>query len=258
LKDYYQILHVRRGAAAAEIRKAYRILVQQLHPDVNPNPAAHELIKEVNEAYDVLGDAAKKEEYDYRLDNPYSTLSIPQEPVHRDPAYRRKRNYRPAQPDPQLELMQRYLHLAKKIAWAGCVLCFVLAIDFSVPHRVTSDTVETFRSTRNRRSSQNYVVTHSNRHLKISDRDLRLFEIDQKIEIIESRLFSILIAIRIADEGVRITNLSTLYANYIFVVVLLLILSFIPFVFKGTVESKFNLGIVSFFVLIFTLILLLK
>ena len=260
MKDYYQILRVRRAAGAAEIRRSYRVLVQQLHPDINPDPTAHELIKEVNEAYDVLGDEVKKQEYDYRLDNPYTTISVPQEPVHRDPAYRRRRAYRPAAPQDnrQRELMQRYLHLATKIAWAGCMLCLILAVDFGVPHRVKSDTVDTFRSTGARRVSRNYVVTQTNRYLKISDRGWRLFEVDQKIEIIESGLFSILIAIRIPEKEMSITNLSTVYRNYLFVLILLFVLSFIALMTKGTLEFKFNLGIVNFFVLIFTLILLLK
>ena len=85
-----------------------------------------------------------------------------------------------------------------------------------------------------------------------------MFEVDQKIEIVESGIFSILIEIRIPEKGIRITNLSTLYGNYFFVPILLLILSVMAFAIKGTLEFKFNLGIVTFFVLIFTLIFLLK
>lgn len=260
MKDYYQILRVRSGATPVEIRRAYRILVQRLHPDINPDPAAHELIKEVNEAYDVLGDTEKKQEYDSRLRNPYTTSSGTTETRHRDPAYRRRAPARPAVPpdNSQLELMQRYLHLATKVAWVGCVLCFILAIDFGVPHLVTPDTVQTFRSSRGGRSSRSYVVTQTNRYIKISDRDWAVFEVDQKIEIVESGIFSILIEIRIPEKGIRITNLSTLYGNYFFVPILLLILSVMAFAIKGTLEFKFNLGIVTFFVLIFTLIFLLK
>jgi hypothetical protein len=257
LKDYYQVLGVRRGAPVAEIRRAYRILVQQLHPDINPDPAAHERIKEVNEAYDVLGDAVKKQEYDYRFDNPYSVSSAPPEPVHRDPAYRR-RSYRPVQVDPQRELMQRYIYLAKKIAWIGCIVCAVLTVDFIIPHRVTHEVVADFRSSGSRRASRNYVITKSNRYLKISDRDWRFFQVDQNIEVVESGLFSILIKIRIPELNRSVTNLSTIYGNYIFVPILLFVLSVMHFAIKGTLEFKFNLGIVTFFVLIFAIILFLK
>jgi len=64
-KDYYQILGVPKNAPASEVKKAYRKLAQQYHPDANPgNKEAEEKFKSVSTAYDVLGDAAKRKEYD--------------------------------------------------------------------------------------------------------------------------------------------------------------------------------------------------
>ncbi len=64
-RDFYEVLGLSRGAAADEIRKAHRKLVRQYHPDVNKNnAAATEKFKEVQEAYDVLSDAAKRQNYD--------------------------------------------------------------------------------------------------------------------------------------------------------------------------------------------------
>jgi DnaJ-class molecular chaperone len=56
-QDYYQILGVPRDAAKADIKKAYRKLARQYHPDVNQDASAEEKFKEVNEAYEVLKDA---------------------------------------------------------------------------------------------------------------------------------------------------------------------------------------------------------
>jgi molecular chaperone DnaJ len=64
-KDYYAVLGVPKNASAAEIKKAYRKLAQQHHPDTNAgNEASEERFKEISAAYDVLGDEEKRAAYD--------------------------------------------------------------------------------------------------------------------------------------------------------------------------------------------------
>ena len=64
-KDYYQVLGVAKNATAAEIKKAYRKLAQQHHPDANPgNVEAEERFKEISAAHDVIGDEDKRKQYD--------------------------------------------------------------------------------------------------------------------------------------------------------------------------------------------------
>lgn len=62
-KDYYKILGVARDATADDVKKAYRRLARKYHPDVSKEKDAEEHFKEVNEAYDVLGDAEKRAAY---------------------------------------------------------------------------------------------------------------------------------------------------------------------------------------------------
>ena len=65
MKDYYSILGVDKGASAEEIKKSYRKLAVKYHPDKNlDNKDAESKFKEINEAYDVLGDPKKKQDYD--------------------------------------------------------------------------------------------------------------------------------------------------------------------------------------------------
>ena len=64
-QDYYETLGVKRGAAAEEVRKAYRRLARKYHPDVNPgDKSAEEKFKQIQEAYDVLSDPKKRKMYD--------------------------------------------------------------------------------------------------------------------------------------------------------------------------------------------------
>lgn len=63
--DYYHVLGLKKGATPEEIKKAYRKLALKYHPDKNPgNTAAEEKFKEINEAYAVLSDPQKKQQYD--------------------------------------------------------------------------------------------------------------------------------------------------------------------------------------------------
>ena len=63
-QDYYQILGVSRDADESDIKKAYRKLARRYHPDVNKDADAEEKFKQVNEAYEVLKDADKRQAYD--------------------------------------------------------------------------------------------------------------------------------------------------------------------------------------------------
>jgi len=64
-KDYYQVLGVARTASEDEIRKAFRKLAREYHPDVaKDKKTAEDKFKEINEAYEVLSDPEKRKKYD--------------------------------------------------------------------------------------------------------------------------------------------------------------------------------------------------
>ena len=62
--DLYDALGVGRDASPDEIKKAYRKLARELHPDVNPDPKVQDRFKEITAAYEVLSDPQKRQNYD--------------------------------------------------------------------------------------------------------------------------------------------------------------------------------------------------
>lgn len=68
-KSLYETLEISDNASESEIKKAYRKLARQYHPDVNKDPKAEEKFKEINAAYEILSDKEKKAQYDHVGDN---------------------------------------------------------------------------------------------------------------------------------------------------------------------------------------------
>ena len=85
---HYETLGVSQNASDAEIKKAYRKLSLQYHPDRNNNADAQDKIREINDAYDTIGDTSKRKQYDMELkfgDNPFAHLAGGNMPFMRMP-----------------------------------------------------------------------------------------------------------------------------------------------------------------------------
>ena len=75
--DYYNTLGVKRDSSAEEIKKVYRKLAMKYHPDRNGgNPESEKRIKEINEAYQILGDEEKRRRYDLQYQLPFENYAF--------------------------------------------------------------------------------------------------------------------------------------------------------------------------------------
>jgi len=72
MKNYYEILGVDENATQDDIKKAYRKLSKQYHPDVNPD--GEEKFKDIAEAYDIIGDPEKRQDYENKKNNPFAGM----------------------------------------------------------------------------------------------------------------------------------------------------------------------------------------
>jgi molecular chaperone DnaJ len=74
-EDYYKVLGVSKNATSEEIKKAYKQLAKKYHPDISKEEGAEENLKKINEAYSVLSDKTKREQYDTFGTSDYSSSS---------------------------------------------------------------------------------------------------------------------------------------------------------------------------------------
>lgn len=85
VKDYYRLLGVEREASGEEIKKAYRKLAMAHHPDRNRDkPGCEDLLKDLNEAYQVLGNQEKRRQYDLLCRHPFKSGGSYQENLSDD------------------------------------------------------------------------------------------------------------------------------------------------------------------------------
>jgi DnaJ-class molecular chaperone len=68
MKKYYDVLGLPKHSTIMEVKRAYRKLSKKLHPDMNPDPEAHEQFIKIQEAYEYLSDPVRKHKYDIKIE----------------------------------------------------------------------------------------------------------------------------------------------------------------------------------------------
>jgi hypothetical protein len=253
--DYYHILGISKNSTAGEIRRAYRKLAVIYHPDKNPDPKAETFFKEVNQAYEVLGDPEKRRVYDLRFTHSVDIPDVQQAPPrHRDPRYRPgPRPHTKSQRDELRELMAKYLPYFQWVSIGCFALCCCLLVDYSWPASVSVEQIEStsLRRTYSRNSSTTWWVIHTSegRTVDLPFGVSEVFLPGESATISSSKFLGVPRMVQCQSTVVPIKN--SLYGNFVFAPAALLLISFFGVVFRKNVEYGFNFGVISFVVLLF-------
>lgn len=258
---YYDILGVSRAATETEIKRAYRKLAIAYHPDKNPDPSAEQLFKLINEAYDVLGDPPKRLRYDQELTGTVAVLEPPAAPRHRDPAYRPRRTRPRKKTDSERlrDLMAQYLPYTSRISMLCFGLCLLIVIDFAWPRQQRTETIEyvTQRRDYSRTGSVTWWVIHTTngREVDIPYELSSHFMPDDEVVIHQSKFFRIPVRVDARQTSHPIGN--TIYGNFLFAPLALLVVSGLGVLARRDIDYGFNLGVASFVMFVFFIAIIL-
>jgi curved DNA-binding protein CbpA len=259
MKNYYFILGLNIYANESEIKHAYRKLALQFHPDKNPSPEAESIFKEINEAYEILGDPNSKYSYDQLLRgvSPAAPTSTRQ---HRDPGYRPRPpgSYpRTSKRQELLMVMSQYLPHARFISMFAFLFSIILLTDYSLPKSKSEKEVMGTRFRREVRGNQSVELQfEGGGELNVNKQVAREFTAGSKLIISYSSIFNVPVVIENSLTHYKTNVAVSIYGNFIFIPLILLITSLLgTFYWKG-IEFRFNLGIVNLLMLLLTLIFL--
>jgi hypothetical protein len=253
MKDYYSILGVSRTSGSVEIKRVYRKLAVQYHPDKNPDPSVGELFKEINEAYETLSDPKKKAVYDQRLDNPFAQLiEEPPVPRHRDPAYRRPRRSPP--PGNNTNALQELMgHYLKYVIWfsrTGLILTSLFFIDYILPFETRDEKITLIRPVRLKSGIAYYkVFTSTGEKIKVyPSGDIVILDEETTVRVSYTLLYDTPMSIA-GSAGSKI-RLGYFYYGQIFLPLSLFLASLFSVILRTRVDLSFNLAILSALLLI--------
>ena len=269
MKDYYQFLEVESTATQQQIRKAYYRLAQQYHPDKSPDPQHHQHFLNINEAYQILGDKAKREIYHYRWlqfkNPPKPATAIPnQQPYQAQsaPKARPAQTYAPPQyrthyQNYSANTFKEYEKLLRQICYISLILAAFFFLDLLFTQTYTNETIQEF-SNPVARSGEGYIkvfTTHTSFWLRFSDlREWQLYYGD-KLGIKQTPLLHQTLAIN--AEGFWLdVNRGSLYHNFFVLLLAQTALGIAGLYKRFSWPARMNIGILAGIITALNLIIL--
>ena len=203
----------------------------------------------VQEAWETLGDPLQRTLYDQLLDQPVQ----PPLPGHRDPAYRRKPSAgtrKPSPPSPEKVLMFKLVPYATQVLHIGLFLSAFVALDLFLPEQTFHEVI-----VRDHRTRQYHDFTTDKGHVFQAPYPFnRPFIHEPEITVAVSPVLHVLKHIDTLSGSFRLKNLPSVYANFFFIPLIMLLVPAAGLVFKTKGEARFNFGVVTMLVLLFNIV----
>jgi hypothetical protein len=255
VKDYYAILGVGPSASETEIKRAFRKLAVQYHPDKNSSPEAKPRFLEINEAYDVVGDREKRAVYDARLANPFQEIYTGPVKTHRDPAYRRPRPFRKKEPPASWFLMRDSIKYVIWISRVGVLFSTLFFLDYFLPYHQQQDRIVDIRTGRSRGNNSYYMLytAHGERFQVFRARGAN-FAQDDDIQLGITPIFGSVMTV--SNSAGTFDSWVAMYSTLIFFPILLFVNSLLALLYRKRMEFCFNLSVTAFILLVINVILL--
>ena len=129
MPTYYATLHVHSDATIDDVKKSFRALAKEFHPDINKNPNAHNLFCEIYAAYEILSDPAKRKKYDAYLDD----VAKPKSPSNiRDEEMENRRWQSAAESQGRAYASMPYEKFAEKVFVVAAYGCATYMVGFAI------------------------------------------------------------------------------------------------------------------------------
>ncbi|PZR38802.1 MAG: hypothetical protein DI538_08680 [Azospira oryzae] len=257
MKNYYEILGLSTTASEHEIKRVYRRLAITYHPDKNPSPEAAIFFREVNEAYEILGDHTRRAYYDQLLlgAGPSTPINEPAPAWHRDPVYRKRRQAgykpKPSGPSPTMVLMQSSLRYINIILWISLSYCMLLLVDYGLPTQVIQEYVADIDPSK---KSPKVLLISGGYRIPVDESVPIHFPPGSEVKIHKSLLFSLLVKIENAPGDYVVDKLVSIYRIFFFWPCSLILVSAMGLFHERGTEFKFNTGVVAAILLFLNII----
>ncbi len=252
MKNYYFILGLPINSQEHEVKRAYRKLALQYHPDRNSSKEAEAIFKEVNEAYEILGDPKSKIEYDLLLGG------TPSKP-HRDPRYRPRPpgSYNKTSKKAELlETMRLYLPHALIASRIALLFCVILVVDYMLPPKKERKEVMSMKIRQQSREQSFKVELQDGETMNLNLKTASEFRRGSFITIYNSALFSVPLILENEKTRFKTKIPVSIYGNFVFLPLVLLITSLLGTFYWRGVEFRFNLGVVNGLLLLLSFVFL--